>query len=604
MTLNRTCTMRKFLGSTVSDSPMNKSLGPEAAMLIGGTDMKRNCEILAALIGLTILGIFAMPMPAYSAPSASVINYGDCIPDSIEVVTDIDEFQFDGGIGDKIIIRMQKTTGDLYPVIELYDNNMNLLRSDSGSPQAYIFDYTLPFGDAFIIRVRDSNNDDTGNYWLSLECRQDVRDNGVDIGYDTLIPGKEVAYYGEMDGYRFTGSAGNKIIIRMNKISGDLYPVIELFDPSMNEIRSDSGSPQAYIEDYVLPVTGEYVIYARDSNADDTGFYWLSLQCRQQVRDSGPDIDYDTLIPSDEVENYGDMDAYKFLGAAGDKIIVRLNKISGDVYPVIELFDPSMNEIRSDSGSPQAYIEDFVLPVTGQYTIYTRDSNGDDTGYYWLSLKSRQYAHGWGTPVTCSASYPSESIEAYGDIDAFVLLPCVAGSALNISMDKVGGDLYPKLELFDRTFNRLVYDTGSPRAEITNYVCTYDGIVIIYASDSSGDDTGLYNLTIDCNCEPPTSVSFSDVTRPKLGPCFPSPSTGSTTIDFESPRFIGNAQLAIYDIRGQMLRLLHNGSADKGRHVVNWNGMDERGRQCPAGVYFYRLTAGPYTETRRMVLLR
>ena len=58
------------------------------------------------------------------------------------------------------------------------------------------------------------------------------------------------------------------------------------------------------------------------------------------------------------------------------------------------------------------------------------------------------------------------------------------------------------------------------------------------------------------------------------------------------------------DLAGRLIRTLHQGSEDAGRHEKTWLGRDQQGRTVAAGVYFYRLQAGDEVETRRMLLAK
>jgi len=49
--------------------------------------------------------------------------------------------------------------------------------------------------------------------------------------------------------------------------------------------------------------------------------------------------------------------------------------------------------------------------------------------------------------------------------------------------------------------------------------------------------------------------------------------------------------------------VLADGERPSGKHIVAWNGRDEYGRAVGAGVYICRMTAGAFTETRRMLYL-
>jgi hypothetical protein len=84
---------------------------------------------------------------------------------------------------------------------------------------------------------------------------------------------------------------------------------------------------------------------------------------------------------------------------------------------------------------------------------------------------------------------------------------------------------------------------------------------------------------------------------------YPNPFASSTTLSY-SLRARKPVSLAIYDIRGAMVRELVHETVGSGVHRVVWDGRDSRGRDVGSGIYFCRLEEGEFTETKRMVLLR
>ncbi len=89
----------------------------------------------------------------------------------------------------------------------------------------------------------------------------------------------------------------------------------------------------------------------------------------------------------------------------------------------------------------------------------------------------------------------------------------------------------------------------------------------------------------------------------RLLPNQPNPFNPRTTIAFEAPT-PGPVSLRIYDLSGRLVRTLIAGEAvGAGRHSRSWNGRDENGRPVAAGCYFYRLSSGIHSQTRRMVLV-
>ena len=67
---------------------------------------------------------------------------------------------------------------------------------------------------------------------------------------------------------------------------------------------------------------------------------------------------------------------------------------------------------------------------------------------------------------------------------------------------------------------------------------------------------------------------------------------------------IPRAAVQIFNILGQHIMTLERGIHDAGRYSVVWNGMNTNGVRVASGVYFYRLLAGEYVSTKKMVMLK
>ena len=88
-----------------------------------------------------------------------------------------------------------------------------------------------------------------------------------------------------------------------------------------------------------------------------------------------------------------------------------------------------------------------------------------------------------------------------------------------------------------------------------------------------------------------------------LGQNYPNPFNPTTTIRYTLSAQ-SDVQLAVYGVDGKLVRVLANGTKPAGSFAVNWDGRDESGRAVASGVYFYRLKAGSFTQTRKMVLMK
>jgi len=101
-----------------------------------------------------------------------------------------------------------------------------------------------------------------------------------------------------------------------------------------------------------------------------------------------------------------------------------------------------------------------------------------------------------------------------------------------------------------------------------------------------------------------TGVPDNEVAEVRLHLCSPNPFSHSTNLHFDFPLGRGPVTLAMYDLRGRVVRRLLDTPNDTGDRSARWDGTDERGIRLPAGVYFARLEVEEEVATRKVVLLR
>ena len=103
--------------------------------------------------------------------------------------------------------------------------------------------------------------------------------------------------------------------------------------------------------------------------------------------------------------------------------------------------------------------------------------------------------------------------------------------------------------------------------------------------------TGHGNV-VESDGESKNPVGFS------LSQNYPNPFNAMTVIEYEVPAG-GQATLAVYNLVGQRLATLVEKRQQPGYRSIIWDASD-----FSSGVYFYRLTAGDFTEARRMILVK
>ena len=84
---------------------------------------------------------------------------------------------------------------------------------------------------------------------------------------------------------------------------------------------------------------------------------------------------------------------------------------------------------------------------------------------------------------------------------------------------------------------------------------------------------------------------------------YPNPFNALTVIAYQLPG-PADVELTIYNIMGQKVKTLVREGQEPGIHSVEWDGADTNGRAVGSGVYLYRLRAGDFLRTRRLVLIK
>ncbi|UCF04567.1 MAG: choice-of-anchor D domain-containing protein, partial [bacterium] len=129
----------------------------------------------------------------------------------------------------------------------------------------------------------------------------------------------------------------------------------------------------------------------------------------------------------------------------------------------------------------------------------------------------------------------------------------------------------------------------------------------VSAVNAAGYGGGYSNEAGSCAAGLDNSVAGNEDATPRyvdaLEQNYPNPFNPNTTVAF-SIRSGVHVSLRIYDAAGRLVRVLVEGHRDSGRHREAWDGKDDSGRDVASGIYFYRLVAGTFTDTKKMVLLR
>ncbi|MCK4462187.1 MAG: T9SS type A sorting domain-containing protein, partial [candidate division Zixibacteria bacterium] len=282
------------------------------------------------------------------------------------------------------------------------------------------------------------------------------------------------------------------------------------------------------------------------------------------------------------------------------------------IDPRVSIGDINLNGIAYEVADAVLFTNYFVygeavLNVDPYRQAAASDVNGDGElltieDFQWL-VRVMIGDVGWSDPYDTTS--PNAAVfrqEADGSVE--VLTPDTLGSAWLV----FGGNVTPMLAAHGMEM-RYAYDGSTTRVLIYSLdghsftagpllgnvtaplvevqTCTYDGAKVEAIIDQ------VLGVDVDGEMVP---------TEYSLEQNYPNPFNNRTVIQFDLPQ-ADDVTFRIYNVLGRVV-YQKTQYFPQGRHEIIWDGRSMAGAEVAAGVYFYRIESGSFSETKKMLLLK
>lgn len=142
--------------------------------------------------------------------------------------------------------------------------------------------------------------------------------------------------------------------------------------------------------------------------------------------------------------------------------------------------------------------------------------------------------------------------------------------------------------------------------DLTDYISDQVQVRFWFGSDGGVVAPGWYidDVAFETDRAASTPSAGDLQTRIVLEPARPNPFSQATEVRLSLPS-ASDLGVRVYNASGRVVRTLHGGAAAAGRHVLLWDGQDDRGHEMPAGAYFYKIELnGKTAGTGRLLRIR
>ena len=248
------------------------------------------------------------------------------------------------------------------------------------------------------------------------------------------------------------------------------------------------------------------------------------------------------------------------------------------------------------------------------YCIHFPDVNTGYVGGYLHSYKTSDAGNTWN-PLPAGASSIAESIYFLNSDTGFTgnrdcSLRKTQNGGTNWKIVTTGSGILYSIHFINAFTGYVVGENGTILKTtnggeywFTQPIPTTKSLSSVFMVDANTCYVGGSECTILCttNGGVPIAVSINQKRIPKyftLSQNYPNPFNPLTQITFSVPKAT-NVTLKVYDILGQEIALLVNERKQAGEYNVTWNA-----EGVTSGVYFYRIVAGGFIQTNKMVVVK
>lgn len=303
---------------------------------------------------------------------------------------------------------------------------------------------------------------------------------------------------GQIANVTFSGTAGQRVSLRMNNVKLGNDAIVEVTDPQGNHVNDEFAYPEWFfdsgfldqdrlIDTMTLPITGTYTIIVYPDNTSgklDLQLLNVPPDVTGTILPNGQPVSITTTIPGQDAH-------LTFSGTAGEKVSL---KVTEAIYPYSEIYmlkpDGSslfgfdfFTQPATIGAAPDGFKDTFTLPTTGTYTIvvngYLGFAGTTTMSLYDVPAVGTATTTIGGPPVTVTPTVPGHdgevsfsgttgqrlSIKVTGPIDADLTL--VGPNGQNVGSTRFIRQIGPtQAELFETT---VLSSTGTYKLKLDTW---------------------------------------------------------------------------------------------------------------------------------------